>query len=470
MMRFVWAIAAVCAGIRVADAQTVRASSGEAAEALRAIAQARDWRKVRVSCRRSYPAGWSGWRYFAATAAGSDVLLSDDGDEEGVVRRDSEGRPQYLGAEPVHSLRSDDQFWVFIPGNVYADLFTDQPGDGRFDPRALGLTARSYSSSALHEELGLSGTRPVRFQKFRRDGLEVVRAEFADGGATEWHLAPEQGGLPIAVRREIQGRIVAECSSELHEFDGMWYPARVTYYGEGGRAGGDVREIVEVLSLEREPADVPDRLTPEYIGIDAGMNICLRRGSQPVPELRKWDGQQALTLEQYQDAWSAGQVREGPNFLANLERARAMEVLEAVEAVLAAEKADAQGGQPAGPGHARATTQSLLERLTGQEAYTSEFIRRYRLDAEQTQRAILVLRDCQALGWAHLARVSDQVKGWSDARKTLTFTRPTTQGNAEIDRLHRQIFGRLEEIFTTRLYPRLEAIPTRAQRQAVQEP
>lgn len=461
--RRILAAALVAGFASVAGGEPASNPPDESSDHLRRLVQAREWRKARVEYRRTTPDSPDG-RYYSETVSGSDILSSDYGDEEGAISRDRHGNPGPLGTGPVHYLRLEDQVWIFGQGQIYADLWIGSEGHSAFDPRTLGLTPWRHNAG-LEAEFGLSGTRQVRYHRLLSDGLETVRAEFGDGWATEWRLDPQQGGLPIAVTHEMEGRIVAECRSELREFDGLWYPSRVTYYGEGGKAGGRVQETIEVLSLELEPADVPDRLTPEYIGIDAGMNIQLRRGSKPGAELRKWDGKNALTLEEYVEAARAGRLRAGPVFLANLERAKALEEQRAADLQNAAARATTS--RPA----ASAPAPTLLETLTGWEAYTRRFIERHRLDAEQSQRAMSVLMECQDLGRAHLAHVAGELDEWRrlTGRPSPT-TRTTDNADDRLNRLHARIFGRLNEITNVQLRPRLDAIPTRAQRNAAGAP
>jgi len=470
--RCTWALrhictAAVAAGfVLVAGGAPASNPPDESSDVLRRVVQAREWRKARVEYRHTTPESPDG-RYYSATVSGTDVLISDYGDEEGVISRDRHGNPGPLGTGPVHSLLLEDQVWIFGHGQIYADLWLEGEGHSLFDARTLGATPQ-FRSGGLDEELGLSPKHKVHFRSFQEDGIEVIRAESDAHEATEWRLDPRQGGMPVAVRREFNGQIVAECRSELREFDGVWYPSRVTYYGEGGQAGGREMETIEVLSLERDPADVPDRLTPEYIGIDAGINIQLRRTSAPgAVELRKWDGNHALTLDEYLEAARSGRVREGPIFLANAERAKSLEASEAQRATdspSAAVRAATSNPAASAPAH------SLLELLTGWEAYTRQFIERFRLDAEQTQRAMSVLRECQELGWAHLAHVAGELEEWRRLTGQLSPTTRPADNGGRVNRLHARILGRLNEITNAQLRPRLDAIPTRAQRNAADAP
>jgi hypothetical protein len=437
-------------------------SDAQTTPALDRLVRTRDWRKARIEYFVTRPAA-PGARYYTGIVCGSDVLVTDRGDEEGAIMRRADGTVPSCGYGPFHTLSVDGQVWHYGEGQLIATLWESEGRMVSFDARTLGLSPQP-TAGGLKEILALAGPE-ARIRAAREGELEVLRAE-SESAVVEWRLDPRRGGAPVSVRLESGGRIIAESRSEPREFDGVWYPARVEYFGPGGEGGHELLETIEVTTVEVEPRDLPERLTPEFIGIDAGVNVFRRRmsasadvGSEPL----KWDGSRVVTLSEYTRAEEAGKVRDGPIYRKNLERAAAIEAEQAPlpTAVSATGKRAPAASAPAA---------SLLERLTGWEAYTQGFIERHRLDGEQTQRAISALRECQELAQAHLASVSNALEQWERVGGRVPTTTQPASSSTEMGRLHREIFGRLDEIFASQLRPRLEAIPTRAQRRSASAP
>ncbi len=200
------------------------------------------------------------------------------------------------------------------------------------------------------------------------------------------------------------------------------------------------------------------------------MNLYRRRVSAlGAVESLKWDGTRGLTLEEYSEAWQAGKIREGPIYRANLELAD--EAVRVHEEYLERSSGRASSATTAPAAGSLPAAESLLETLTGWEAYTHRFIERYRLDAGQAERAISILRQCQELGEAHLRRASDRVDEWNRLMVTARTSGSLAPADAErAGRLREQIAAPLEAIFRSQLQPRLNTLPTRAQRKAAEAP
>jgi len=446
-----------------AIAQTPREPpTGSARRLPRPLAElehARGWKKARIAYSRTTPEA-AGARYYSAVVSGSDVLVTDHGDEDGVVARYADGAPQPYGYGPFHTLQLDRETWLYGEGQIRAEVLLEADETQTFDLRTLGAAPTRHAGK-LDRALRSAGPAG-RFESTREDGYHVVRLD-SGSGVTEWRLDPRRGGAPVRVTVEKDGQLVAECRSELREFNGVWYPGRVEYFRSDYRGGHEPVEVIEVTAVALDPPDVPDRLMPALIGIDAGVNLYRRRLSAPDSvEALKWDGRKAVTLDEYLKAAQSGAVRDGPIFLANIERSRAMLQLHDEHVARQSPRAEGVASAPALP---------LLETLTGWEAYTRRFIDRYRLDSEQTQRAISILRQCQAQGEAHLARVAAQVEQWERASAQVRLsTRPAPSDAERAERLRAEILAPLAEIFRAQLEPRLDALPTRAQRKAVQVP
>jgi hypothetical protein len=102
------------------------------------------------------------------------------------------------------------------------------------------------------------------------------------------------------------------------------------------------------------------------------------------------------------------------------------------------------------------------------EAYVREFIKKYRLNDEQTQRALAILKDCQEKGQRYiksrsaelekLDRLVAEMKDSKDKRNVDRIAKINTQ--------RAKLLEPLNEIFERQLKPRLEKLPTSAQRRA----
>ncbi|MFH1747069.1 MAG: hypothetical protein ABIG44_08500 [Planctomycetota bacterium] len=105
------------------------------------------------------------------------------------------------------------------------------------------------------------------------------------------------------------------------------------------------------------------------------------------------------------------------------------------------------------------------------EAYVREFIARYQLTPDQQERAQKILKSCQEQGCkyirvrkAEIEKLEQQaaaLKGSKDQVKTARL--------AELSDRRTKLLAPIEDIFDKQLKPRLEKIPTRAQREAAEK-
>ena len=105
------------------------------------------------------------------------------------------------------------------------------------------------------------------------------------------------------------------------------------------------------------------------------------------------------------------------------------------------------------------------------EAYTRRFIARYRLNDEQTERALAILRDCQKQGNQYLQRRRAEFEKLETRQKAAQQSQKkgTAKELAAIQTELKKLRQAIDEIFEKQLKPRLDKLPTRAQRQAAEE-
>lgn len=107
------------------------------------------------------------------------------------------------------------------------------------------------------------------------------------------------------------------------------------------------------------------------------------------------------------------------------------------------------------------------------EQYTREFIERYKLDPGQTQKALDILKDCKEQAASVLRSKAAQIEALDkriEALKGATGGDAKERGKAmtELTETRGKLVEPLDRIFEKQLKPRLEKLPTRAQRQAAE--
>jgi hypothetical protein len=427
------------------------------------------WKSGRFEWVQTTAAQGPAERFYESCFAGDTLLTCDRGDHEGVVGRYPDGTPQPYGFGPIYSLIIGDDWWLYGEGQVRAELLRKTPRRATQDFRTLGLSYLRYQGELDSALWGEAASRRRAFKYERKAELEVVTTE-TDEGVLTWHLDPQRGGLPIRVTLEEDGRVVAESRSSLKNFDGVWFPERVEYFREDYRGGHAPYDVQEVLAVAINPPDLPQRLSPADIHIDAGVNVYIREyNSTHALDAGKWDGRNVLSLEEFALRGMEGQIEMGPIYRANADRAEEMLKLhyaheQRAESAAAQPASDrASDSEPAGP--------SRLEMLTGWEAYIARFIDRYRLDREQTQQAIRILRNCQERANERLTRQAAEFEELERLeRDSRSSTAPAAERAAELRARRERLLSPFRGIFEQQLKPGLELIPTRAQRKLVEHP
>lgn len=102
------------------------------------------------------------------------------------------------------------------------------------------------------------------------------------------------------------------------------------------------------------------------------------------------------------------------------------------------------------------------------ERYVNEFIARYQLNEEQQQRARSILSECQDAARSYLARRQATIDNLDRQLEQLKSTPEKTEEVQRINKQKEKLREPIGRIFETRLKPRLERLPTRAQREAVE--
>jgi hypothetical protein len=136
-------------------------------------------------------------------------------------------------------------------------------------------------------------------------------------------------------------------------------------------------------------------------------------------------------------------------------------------------RTSAPSAHPPAPGELSSpTTVTRITYETVWEAYTGRFIDKYKLDQEQTQKACRICHDCEERARAYLNKSKDRFEGLEKRLEELD----REPSEPDRDRRIRQIRGELallmrpvQTVFERQLKPRLDKLPTRAQRQAAEQ-
>ncbi|MBI5865724.1 MAG: hypothetical protein HZB38_14685 [Planctomycetes bacterium] len=392
-------------------------------------------------------------KHFTAQFGGPDNLTIDQGDDEGVLLRTREGAPFPTSPNPMYLLASEGTYWNYVQGETRAEARTGFPAEsgGAMNARSLGLSwsASPYSVNGI---LRLDASaKDIQFSSVDRGDITVVSASLSQETIT-WELARKQGGLPIRVVREKNGEVVAESRSRLREWNGTWYPELIEFYRKEEHDGQVPYDTIVVSSAVFDAPNLPNRISPATIGIDAGTIVTVRDMKSKSVEGRVWDGAAFITLEEQLKRHERGEWKTGPTHAANFDRAIAE-------------------GRVTGMGPRAATTQPRDAKTIESEweAYTRKFIVLYELDDAQSQRALQVLAKCQEAARKQVAPHNDEYRQIDERLAKLKDLPSDERQKQQAPLIERQkaMLAPLDKIFESQLKPGLEAIPTRAQRQKV---
>ena len=398
--------------------------------------------------------------YMTTRFANDDLVSIDRGDKDGVTVRDETGAPgRFAGTAPLCRFQAEDGVWQRADADLRpAYLFLGRTGVS--DLRSLG--AASYANTTdIHEVLWRDrhpNPAAWRYEESRDGDLYVVRVQKADSTTTYW-LDPQRAWSPVRVRDEYHKHgSWAESRSSLKETDGLWFPEVVEFFSSKFKDGREPVQVVRVYGATFNRPEHPQRLSLADIGVDVGSYVIVHEyGEQP--RTGRWDGQQVVNVNQLADQ----RIEEGPIFKRQAARyharyAQGDGVQTTTDPALA--------GDPAALRRAVAEQPNQCESLW--EAYTRNFIARYDLNEDQTQKALTILHDCQERGRAYLAKQETKITELDERSAKL---REVTGPEAEAQRAALQsdrekLVKPLDDIFEKHLKPRLDRLPTRKQRAA----
>lgn len=392
--------------------------------------------------------------FFTSRCATEDLICVLRGGADGVVswRVDNDGRREGI-TRPHSTLVKVQRSWSTDEGSVIARTKpgSDRPHDMTFDIRTVGLNPVLNTRTLEEHVAGVPGLRLEYSSSIGADGLQVVTAQLYEhdvrGGRLVWWIDPSKDWSVVGTQNLFATGKGTTREFKLDKVDGVWFPTRIrTSDADTGQLFG---ELV-VLSAEFNHPEHPSEFSPSDIGIEPGTLVTYREDDGAYTS-KYWDGQEAVTPESWFTRVARGEVKYGPNVARELWRAESRNELEAAGTI--APDAVAASTQPV---RGRPTDASL----SAWEVYTRDFIREYRLSTEQSERAWQILRDCQDQANSFLKRHRQEIENlrWTDA------------GNPESKPARLQaLLAPIDDIFHSRLVPRLESLLTREQQAAAKK-
>ncbi len=229
----------------------------------------------------------------------------------------------------------------------------------------------------------------VKYTERSENDLKVVQVQTPTATRTYW-LDPKRDWMPVRVRSETQHGWT-EARNALCEYDGVWFPEVVQYYTSKHADGREPAQTVRIYSASFNRPDHPQRLRPESIAIDVGTPVVPHSDNPNELAMYMWDGEQVVTQEDFHQRIAAGELRYGPMIRAAWDKL-------------------ARGGMRGSGGNSSDTTlvaakdpssakptkvkpSTPADQLAEWERYTRDFIQRYQLNEDQSQKALSVLKD-----------------------------------------------------------------------------
>jgi hypothetical protein len=397
-------------------------------------------------------------RHISRYASNGDFIYEQRGDQGGWT-------VQHLLKYPLLYLRNGAGWWKTQETSLGARFWSE---DGHlpewageikdFRLAGIGPVTKSLDVCEAHHSYGLPDRSIARWREWKDGATHLVTGVLTDGGAITWRIDPARGWNAERVTlQSADGVTVAESVSVLREFDGVWLPERTDYF-----LNGKLRESVRLTraALNRK-ADARSFALAD-LGCEPGTNIGVEnspaRAERGLDFVKIWDGETVIESNDWFRMVKEGKRRPGPTF-ERLNRGEPFtspyeSPLEAAAKSIETKKSAARG---------------VLEAHRGLwEKYVLDFIARFRLHEEQVQQAYQILARCQRAAEERTQRErSAFIPLWTERQSA--GERFDDRKAAELERLAEKIEGTVERIFKEELQPRLEKIPTRAQRKAAEE-
>jgi len=394
--------------------------------------------------------------HYRSLLAGSDMGVISEGDDFGVSAFNESGDP--IPRMRTAEMRNESGTWTLQTDLFFGKLVrTDATPQPMQDVRAVGLLPTPVTFIALDELLAkypdTAGT--TCFSERRVNGMfEVEGSTVSQRLKIRWTIDPKKDWSPVRVQLIKDQLVLNDCETDYEYVNGIWFPKAARYYGMDGSLVTEIR----VNDAKIEGVDLPRELSAEHIGFCTGVQVT------------------AFDREDDDESQSDYYFVEGrdlvlaPDFLRMIKQNEVHPDLRCIEFVERMRNRDPEATAKPMPtlnsriafnpstrpatlrqGRVRHRSDDLWER------YVAAFIRHFSLDAEQTQKAQLILREC----------VDRREPLLRDRRRELASMLDRAMATESVDRTVSELLARflepIDRIFEEQLKPRLDRLPSRAQ-------
>ncbi len=395
-------------------------------------------------------------------ARNGDMIFEIRGDDEGWTVHDpqtGEGSSRY---PQLLMMRETTEAWHFQESGVTARVY---PSKDRWSPvlkeylrdvRAVGVFPTSRSLSIERGGVPLLWGSPddpiVEFTDSRNGDLFIVTATTRGGAVITWHIDSGRGWNAERIEYEAGDFGVWEVVCDLRQYGETWFPEQTRFYENGRLVESIVVTSAEFNQLEHSPS-----FSPADLGIEPGTNLTMNDGVRRSGlDLLTWNGDAAVPHREYIEDVKAGRRAPGPTVQRTFK--------EGFSSPYETEGEIERRKQATRRMHIEWNAERHQKLW---EQYVRTFIARYALDDEQRQRAWTILLECRRTAESVMAPRRDQMISLISEQMQAR----TDQNDDRADELERQIAELrkpIDEIFERQLKPRLDKLPTRAQRAAAE--
>jgi hypothetical protein len=421
--------------------------------------------------RKAFPSGrieWSVLRegdpenamdFVSRYAANGDLIFENRGDKHGWTLFDGETRAG-CRRYPQLFMSNQEGFWAHEETTCCCMWWSEKDDESYAnksmkDIRALGIYPTSNSLEFTQGFSTLAGNPSdplVEWSQETLDDLEIVHARSAAGAKIAWYLNPERGWNAERVVYDT-GYGLWEAVSSLANFDGVWFPEETRYY-----RNGRLTETIIVRSAALNRPEDPKKFTLNDLGLEPGSSVAAQN-LPPVSgkDLRTWNGEAIVPFESWSDDVKAGRRVVGPIRKRTFEKGYFESIYDTPEDTARVKLA-----------WFNVNVKLVLSRHVDLwEQYVRDFIERYKLDDEQSQKAWAIFLECRRRGDELIARDKQRMTelvSLSLAAKEAG----ETEKEAKLDEQVAKMREPVDRIFEESLKPRLDKLPTRAQIKAAE--
>ena len=396
-------------------------------------------------------------------ARNGDVIYENRGDDDGWTIFNAETGEGFRKYPQLYMINADGT-WHFeetTPSCAWYPKAWEQQQEHDLhlshvrDARAIGVAPFSNS---LEYRRGLAALWPSlddpieRWSEQQNGDYVIVNAYHRSGAVRTWYIAADRGWNAERITLEFRGHPIFEVQCSLAQFGDVWFPAEARYYWRGEPA-----DCVTVTKASFNSADDPERFTPADLGLEPGSGIHeAGAGTRVGPDNLTWTGQGIVKSGEWREGVKSGKWAWGP--IHRRIQESGFESPYETPAEAQARRLQRRGRQ----------TRHYLERHAFLwEEYVRSFVKRHEFDRDQREKANLILLECQRQAHEFMQRRRNELTEIISKLLDASASGQSEQAARLRERLQEGLRP-IDAIFEQSLKPRLEKLPTRAQRAAAE--